>query len=263
MSYLLAQILVCLLIAGLIGAIIGWLLRGGCSRKLRDCEDEWKMRVSSLENEYNSKVHNNNSESNTLYNNSSNDDLEHATLKRSTQKDTKDSISSTNIDRVKSTLSKRNIYLEDEKIALYHENGIDFENSKDLENDYDIQTIDGISENHAKALKGLGIHTTNNLVSKLRKDSNQITEVARELNVKPEDVSSWVSMAEIIKLPGVDSKTAKLMQNIGINSLSELSVTNPISLYNKMVVFNEKYKILQKEPPLSSIITWSKVAKQL
>ena len=333
MSYLLAQILVCLLIAGLIGAIIGWLLRGGCSRRLRDCEDEWKMRMGSLENEYTSKVHesdvnitNNDSESHTLYNHPSKDyDSEHATLKRgathsrsddnhvtkaglvggvaaagagiasmaNSAKDSvsdasssaydsakgsigdikdgvtnsyesaKDSISSPNIDGVKSTLSKRNIYLEDDKISLYNENGVDFENSKDLENDYDISTLEGISEDHAKSLKGLGIHTTNNLVSKLRKDSHQITKVSRELNVKPEDVSSWVSMADIIKLPGVDAKTAKLMQNVGISSLSELSVTNPISLYNEMVVFNEKTNILQKEPSLSSITTWSKVAKHL
>lgn len=34
MSYLLAQIWLCLLIAGLIGLIIGWLLRGGCKNKV-------------------------------------------------------------------------------------------------------------------------------------------------------------------------------------------------------------------------------------
>jgi hypothetical protein len=39
-SYLLIEILACLLIAGLIGAVIGWLLRGGCNKKIKDCEEE-------------------------------------------------------------------------------------------------------------------------------------------------------------------------------------------------------------------------------
>ena len=56
MSFILGQILVCLLIAGLLGAIFGWLLRGGCSSKLRECEDECKMKLGSLESEYNSKL---------------------------------------------------------------------------------------------------------------------------------------------------------------------------------------------------------------
>jgi len=288
MSYLLAQILVCLLIAGLIGAIIGWLLRGGCSRRLRDCEDEWKMRVGSLENEYNSKVYEsdintNHSEAHTLYDHPS----EHATLKKSEHdsditkaglvggvaaagagmasmaESAKETLTSSNLGDVKTTLSKRNIYLDDDKISLYNENGVDFTNGKDLENDYDLQAIEGINHEQVKALKDLGIHTTDNLVNKLSKDSHEVTKVARTLNVKPEEVSSWVSMSDIIKLPGIDAKTAKLMQTVGISSLSELSVTNPLSLYNEMVVFNNKSNILSTEPSLDKIKSWTNIAKHI
>ena len=46
MSYLLVQILVCLLIAGLIGLAIGWLLRGGCSGKLKENDNHWNEQLN-------------------------------------------------------------------------------------------------------------------------------------------------------------------------------------------------------------------------
>ncbi len=55
MSYLLAQILLCLLIAGIIGAIIGWLLRGDCGVKLRDCDAKWQKKFDELEANWHGK----------------------------------------------------------------------------------------------------------------------------------------------------------------------------------------------------------------
>ena len=46
MSYLLIQILVCLLIAGLIGVVIGWLIRGGCTKKLANRDLEWNVKLN-------------------------------------------------------------------------------------------------------------------------------------------------------------------------------------------------------------------------
>ncbi len=56
MSYLLAQILICLLIAGLIGALVGWLLRGGCGRKLSENDEQWNLRLKALESEWESEL---------------------------------------------------------------------------------------------------------------------------------------------------------------------------------------------------------------
>lgn len=47
MSYLLAQIFICLLVAGLIGALIGWWLRGGCRKKLREIDNDWNIRYDA------------------------------------------------------------------------------------------------------------------------------------------------------------------------------------------------------------------------
>jgi predicted flap endonuclease-1-like 5' DNA nuclease len=56
MSYLLIQILVCLLIAGLIGLVIGWLLRGGCSGVLSDNDTSWGAKLDESNATWEDKV---------------------------------------------------------------------------------------------------------------------------------------------------------------------------------------------------------------
>jgi len=55
MSYLLVQILVCLLIAGLIGLVIGWFLRGGCDKKLKESERYWTDKFNAHDNSLRNK----------------------------------------------------------------------------------------------------------------------------------------------------------------------------------------------------------------
>jgi len=56
MSYLLMQILICLLIAGLIGMIIGWLLRGGCKGVLKDNDTQWENKLLDTNNSWEQKI---------------------------------------------------------------------------------------------------------------------------------------------------------------------------------------------------------------
>ena len=50
MNYLIIEILGCLLLAGIIGAILGWFLRGGCQKKLENNALDWqeKLRIDNL-----------------------------------------------------------------------------------------------------------------------------------------------------------------------------------------------------------------------
>lgn len=56
MSYLLVQVLVCLLIAGLIGLIIGWLLRGGCDKTLLKNDEEWNIKLQENKNQWSKRI---------------------------------------------------------------------------------------------------------------------------------------------------------------------------------------------------------------
>ena len=348
MSYLLAQILVCLLIAGLIGAIIGWLLRGGCSRKLRDCEDEWKMKMGSLESEYNSKL-NRTANSTAHAPEVDTKEMQAATLKKHAQhvesqtptysyeeelkkklelaqkakieqsqtptaddtildsvkavsaaaplvQEEAEKIESTPSETIEKTkeayekelkeklqipqeesseerefylakvqqiLATRNISLSPEKIALYAKHGIDFEEGEHLEDNYSIEMIEGIGPKYAEGFKKMGITTTQELVQTLRQHHDKLDQVAKALKIQPEALSSWISMADLVQLPGVDGQAAELMQTVGIASAKELAITNANSLHSEMIAFNKKSSIVPQVPSADALTLWSKIAKLL
>ncbi len=50
MGYLISQMLLCLLLAALLGFLIGWLLRAmTCNRKIAEIESSWTARLAALE----------------------------------------------------------------------------------------------------------------------------------------------------------------------------------------------------------------------
>ena len=50
MNYLIVEILGCLVIAGLIGVVLGWFLRGGCRKRLKNNTLDWqeKLRIDNV-----------------------------------------------------------------------------------------------------------------------------------------------------------------------------------------------------------------------
>jgi predicted flap endonuclease-1-like 5' DNA nuclease len=283
MSFLLLQILLCLFIAGLIGAVIGWYLRGNCSKKLLEHDEECEMKMRAIEREWNTKLnYSDDKEPHVYHTLSDEDDIAHAGLKNQVQEDfdsdnqttlfgavasalgtTGDKSEKENLSTDKDILSEKKIQLSDEKIKFYSENNIDFNKSEDLEDDYDIQVIEGINSKYAQRFKDLGIHTTKDLIKKLSKNYEDIDFVAKKLKVQPDDITSWISMADIISLPGLNAKEAQLIHTVGISSVRELGVVNIHALQQEMEELNKKLVIVDKIPDLNSLELWAKVAKFL
>jgi len=261
MSFLLLQILLYLLIAGLIGAVIGWLIRGNCSKILREQEEECALKMRAIEREWNTKLNYSDDKEPHVYNSSlDKQDIAHADLKSLAQEDNSNHKTAL-FGAVSTALGTTSD--SDEKIKLNSENNIDFEQNKDLDDDYDIQVIEGINSKYAQRFKDLGIHTTKDLVKKLNKNYEDIDFIAKKLKVQSDDITSWISMADIISLPGLNAKEAQLIQTVGISSVRELGVVNIHALQKEMEELNKKLAIVDEIPDIDSLELWAKVAKSL
>jgi len=287
MSFILMQILLCLLIAGLIGALIGWLLRGGCSKKIKLIEEEHEMKLREVEREWNTKLNYSDKDSHVKYDKSKKDKIQaSADLKnlKSIEIDLEDikkdaspylnnnssltnsvatALGTVEIGNILSSTNDEDSNLNQEKLKLYVENGIDIDKTQDLEDVYNIQEIDGINSKYAKNLKKLGIHTTQDLVEKLTRNYEDVDFIAKKLHVDTSTITSWVSMADLLSLPGVNTKYAKLIQKAGISSVLELSGVNTHSLHNQLLDVNNKSHIVSKIPNLDTLKQWAKIAKIL
>ncbi len=250
MSFLLAQILVCLLIAGLIGAIIGWFLRGNCSNAVKKCEEEWRLRLGALESDY--------AKSSTNHHYSP----EQATLKKESQP-VNNSSQANNFNNLKQLFSQRGIKLDDHKIELYSKlDEIDFAKAPDLQDSYPLEKLAGIEPQEIKALQSLGINTTKELTQKI-KNATDIKQIAGGIQITPEKLRSFVGMSDLLKLPLMDSKGSKLLQTIGISSLSELAASRPETLHNELEKFTKKTGTQTTIPSVRVLTLWTKIAKAL
>jgi hypothetical protein len=375
MSYLLAQILVCLLIAGLIGAVIGWLLRGGCKDKLRELSnkwsarydtekavwqgkidsseaqirksvqlnnDEWDTRLRDLESSWEGKVQ-------TLVGNYdskiSNFDKEREALEAelkaakeelsevgSTDKELKDELESARKraqevelklrevesdydDKLKAAqaeIEAKNAELAkaDEKWSLKLKDtesnwegrlqGVmsdydsklskidqdranlkadldvtkakaDEAHNKLIEGDaelfgavghldecYEVEAIEGIGAGFGKRFRNMGINTTCDFADRFLGNTDEIKKAAKETKIEEAAISAWASMADLMRLPGVDGQYAEIMQVVGVDSRDELTKTDPKTLYEKMKDYNAKNPIVPDVPGLGLIIKWAK-----
>ena len=145
--------------------------------------------------------------------------------------------------------------------AKKEEHKIEEESNQHAKNSYDIQEIEGIGPAYGRKLRSMGVDSTLDLIELFKKNSHRIDRAAQDMRVKPEAIRAWISMADLMRLPGVNSQCAELLQTIGISSAIELSITNAHSIHNEMLKFNQKYPVCPEIPSAETITTWILSAK--
>ncbi len=267
MSLILLQMILCLLAAAIIGGIIGWYIRGGCENKIKLLNEKCDERIRAVEREWNTKI--NYPEHNLNGDNLSLDASSHADLKIENQNSddflgaVSSALGSTKTSDSRTYLSSRGINLSDEKIQLYNEFGVDLENSDNLEDVYDIDQLVGLKSKQIKKLRDIGLLTTRDFTNRLYSKNKEIQEVADKLKVSKKDIQDWLSMSNLLTLPGLDPKEAKLLITANISSIKDLGKTNIYSLYKELIELNEKLNLVNEVPNIKSLELWSKIAKIL
>jgi predicted flap endonuclease-1-like 5' DNA nuclease len=268
MSYILAQILICLLIAGVIGAIIGWIMRGGCSceeellakdlelsEKLALTNANWEEKLQTQKREFDVEKQSLNasllSSKSDAKRAMSNLESEWEGKIQGIKGDYDAKISGLDIEKqsLQENLNKEKTYAQnvEKKLVAAAEN---------MDECYDIQEVEGIGPSYGKQLRAMGVETTCNLVEAFYKKDDNIEKAANAMKIDPETIKAWTSMADLMKIPGVGGQYAELMQIVGISSRADLANADDTSLYDEMVSFNKKSPIVPSVPTLQTLKGW-------
>ncbi|MFX0098848.1 MAG: DUF4332 domain-containing protein [Candidatus Hodarchaeota archaeon] len=79
-----------------------------------------------------------------------------------------------------------------------------------------------------------------------------------------EKLDTWQDIALLSKLPGINLQYAKLLKDIGIDSIKELARRNPLNLLKKINTYFEQHTDLGFECPSGSkVIKWIRNAKKV
>ncbi len=229
MSYLLTQMLLCLLLAAVLGFILGWLLKR-CS--CAEVEAEWRGRYGILEDERNRL---------RLQLESS----QQPVVRFDNDGDTDSSVA----------MGLMSSAAASPAAATPVESPI-------AASDYDVEEIEGIGKGYGKRLRALQIASTQDLLAKCNSES-AVTDVSKSMGLESTVIKTWVCMADLLRVPEIDGQCAELLEWSGIHGVQQLAQQQAEALAVHLEQTNAEQRRTENVPDAATLGRWIEAAKGL
>ena len=131
----------------------------------------------------------------------------------------------------------------------------------DLDN-YPVDVIEAITDKESNSLRKLGIKTTLDLLGKASNKEN-ITSLAKRLGQDSWVVRSWASVADLLRVEGVNSVNAELLELAGVATVQSLSRSKIEKLTDSVKVIHRHVGKTIKRPKQDNITVWINNASKL
>jgi predicted flap endonuclease-1-like 5' DNA nuclease len=127
---------------------------------------------------------------------------------------------------------------------------------------YPISEITGIGSEIAQRLKAVGIRTTASLLD-AAKGPKERKCLAEKTGFDEKRILSWANTADRMRIKGVGTDYAGLLQAAGVDTVKELKYRNPGKLARAMADVNAKRKLARVLPSDRAVERWIEQAKRL
>ena len=128
--------------------------------------------------------------------------------------------------------------------------------------DQDIETIEGIGHTYGNRLRNSGVKTVEDLL-RLGATRNRRRYLANKVGVAPAALLKWVYRADFFRIKGIGTQYSSLLESAGVNTVADLSMRNPVNLYERLRKINRKKNLVRRTPPAKKVEDWVKSAKNL
>lgn len=127
--------------------------------------------------------------------------------------------------------------------------------------DYVIETLEGIGPQTGKQFRSIGVATVGDYLRHLH-TAEQRDDAAEKLEIRVKPLHAWATMADLLRIGGVNHQYSELLQESGILTIGQLADSEARSLTAKMEEVNVagKQKIAPEAPSLSEVSAWVKEA---
>ncbi len=128
---------------------------------------------------------------------------------------------------------------------------------------YPVEEVEGIGKGFGRKLRSLGIETTEDLLQRCRtKDGWE--DVADRIGLKERYVvRKWASMSDLMRIPGIMGQFAELLEFSGVESVQDLASREPSTLLARLAEVNAREHRVKELPELSAVSYWIERAKEL
>lgn len=125
-----------------------------------------------------------------------------------------------------------------------------------------IIDIEGIGPAYAEKLTGAGVATTEELLQTAGTSKGR-DELAEQIGVDASRVLEWVNRADLMRVRGVGSEYADLLEAAGVDSPLELARRNAANLHTAMAEINAAKKLVRQLPSAAMVAGWVEHARTL
>ena len=127
---------------------------------------------------------------------------------------------------------------------------------------YKIEDIEGIGPAYGKRLETVGITDTEALLNNCATKTGR-RNISDKVEIPETLILTWVNHADLMRINGVGSQFAELLEAAGVDTVKELAQRNPENLYNKMKEVNDNLGVSGRTPPLANVLAMIEEAKIL
>jgi len=125
-----------------------------------------------------------------------------------------------------------------------------------------VDKIRGIAPNLVERLKEQKIVNADQLLKAGCSPEGRKT-LAKLVGVEPNQLLEILNRADLDRIKGIGPAFANLLEEVGVDTVKELSKRVPANLQNKMVEVNTAKKITHHPPTLQQVEAWVEEAKRL
>lgn len=125
-----------------------------------------------------------------------------------------------------------------------------------------IKDIEGIGPNYKEKLAGAGIRTSDDLLKAGRTGKGR-DELSKKTGISTKLLLEWVNLSDLARIRGVGEEYSDLLEEAGVDTVSELSRRVPEKLYQKILEINEQKKLVRRAPTETNVENWVHQAKKL
>ncbi|HEU5001636.1 MAG TPA: DUF4332 domain-containing protein [Actinomycetota bacterium] len=125
-----------------------------------------------------------------------------------------------------------------------------------------LAEVEGIGPKYAAALEGAGVGSVEELLERGGTPGGR-QGVADKAKLSDKLILEWVNHADLMRIKGVGSEYADLLEEAGVDTVPELAQRNAANLAAKLESVNEAKNLVRRVPAESQVETWIAEAKSL
>lgn len=129
---------------------------------------------------------------------------------------------------------------------------------------YSIETLEGIGPQTGDLLRGYGVASIGDYLRKLNKP-DQREQAAKQLEILEPSLHKWAAMADLLRVEGIDHQFAELLVAGDIRCVRDLGECDVDALAAKLYDLNNAgaQLIAPVSPPAEQIATWVDSARMM